>query len=184
MVFMPYPIVNEDPVGVNIIAFGDSLTEGIGAGEGESYPDQLSARIGLPVFNRGVSGETTADAMARLEEDVLSQDPKIVLLCLGGNDVLKRSPVEETFSNLESMIRRIQDTGALVILIGVSGSLIYPQYDDEFAALAKRTGCPLVPEILANMRNDGLLADQVHPNARGYGVFCDRVEPVLREFLK
>jgi lysophospholipase L1-like esterase len=179
-----YAIVNETPSGTNIIAFGDSLTEGIGAGEGESYPDQLSARIGIPILNRGVSGETTADAMARLEEDVLSQDPKIVLLCLGGNDVLKRSPVEETFANLERMITRIQETGALVILIGVSGSLIYPQYDDEFEKLARKTGCPLVPEILANMRSDGLLADQVHPNARGYGVFCDRVEPVLRKFLE
>src|SRR5688572_26829809 len=77
-----YPITNNPPQGTAVIAFGDSLTAGVGASEGHEYPTVLSQLIGVPVINRGVPGDTTENALVRLENDVLSDDPRIVIICL------------------------------------------------------------------------------------------------------
>src|ERR1043166_1309803 len=99
-----YPITNDPPHGANIIAFGDSLTAGVGASEGHEYPTVLSQLIGVPVINRGVPGDTTENALARLDNDVLSDDPRIVIICLGGNDTLQNLPSPHTFAHLRRMI--------------------------------------------------------------------------------
>src|SRR5690606_16894189 len=101
--FAPYAITNASPGGSNIIAFGDSLTAGYEMPEGAAYPAQLSQRIGRPIINAGVSGDTTADGLRRLERDVLERDPRIVLLCLGGNDILRNRPTDEIIGNLEDI---------------------------------------------------------------------------------
>src|SRR6185369_16988165 len=100
----PYANVrNLDSRGANIIAFGDSLTAGYGAGGGEDYPTRLSALIGEPVINAGVSGDTTASALARLDADVLSRDPRIVIVGLGGNDFLGGVALPATEANLREI---------------------------------------------------------------------------------
>lgn len=178
----PYPITNATPRGTTIVAFGDSLTYGSGAEDGQPFPQILAERLGVPIENRGVPGDTTREGLARLERDVLAADPKIVLLCLGGNDLLQRIPQEETFANLEQMIRRIQKRGALVIVLGLGGMLM-PGYGADFRALARRTGCPLVPNVLGGiLGRSELMADRIHPNAAGYARMADKIEPVLRRY--
>src|SRR6058998_467101 len=94
--------------GTNVIAFGDSLTAGYGAGTGEDYPTRLSALIGEPVINAGVSGDTTGSALARLDADVLARDPRIVIVGLGGNDFLGGVPIASTDTNLREIVRKIE----------------------------------------------------------------------------
>jgi lysophospholipase L1-like esterase len=114
------PVRNSTPAGDNIICFGDSLTYGTGAAKNMDYPSQLSRMISRPVLNAGIPGETTATAMARLEKDVLSQSPRIVLITLGGNDLKNRIPKETAYQNLKTIILSIQNRGALVIVGGIS----------------------------------------------------------------
>ncbi|MCI0372267.1 MAG: GDSL-type esterase/lipase family protein, partial [candidate division NC10 bacterium] len=104
--------------GTTLICFGDSLTQGVGAGPGEDFPSLVAAALPIPVVNAGVAGESTADGLRRLERDVLSQDPRLVVVFFGGNDFLRRIPREETGRNLEAMVERIQGAGAMVVLVG------------------------------------------------------------------
>src|SRR5438477_6779790 len=99
----PYANVrNLDSRGANIVAFGDSLTAGYGAGAGEDYPSRLSALIGTPVVNAGVSGDTTEGALARVDADVLARSPRMVIVGLGGNDFLQSVPIGVTETNLRT----------------------------------------------------------------------------------
>ena len=88
----------------------------------------LSARVGVPIVNAGRSGDTTGSALARLDSAVLSQNPRIVIVVLGGNDVLRRVPHEETFANLDAIVGRIRDRGAAVILVGLSVGVFTDAY--------------------------------------------------------
>ena len=101
-----HQVTNPEPRGDNIICFGDSLTAGTGAGPGESYPEQLSRRLGVTIINAGRPGDTTASALARLQRDVLDRSPRIVCITLGGNDLKNGVAREEAFANLEAIVRR------------------------------------------------------------------------------
>lgn len=175
-----YPITNENPAGTNIIALGDSLTAGVGAAPEGRYVTYLERSLGVPIINAGISGDTTRGALTRLQRDVLDKDPKIVLVMLGGNDVLRKYDKEETFANLRSIVTQIQASGAMVILVGFDFPL--KNYNGRYAALAEELGCPFVPDIFDDVLNDrSLMSDGVHPNDKGYRVFADRIEPVLRK---
>jgi len=177
-----YPITNAQPSGRNIIAFGDSLTEGRGAPAGQGYPEQLSRRLGVPILNRGVSGDTTKHGLDRLQRDVLDHDPRIVLVELGGNDYLHKKNIDVVFGNLETIIGRIQQQGAMVILLGLETPLA--GYGRRYRELAHQTGCPLVPDLMDGiLARPSLMVDQIHPNAAGYGLVADKIEPVLLHYL-
>lgn len=179
-----YPITNANPSGRNIIAFGDSLTEGKGAGKELSYPAVLSKNMGIPILNMGVSGDTTADGLARLKRDVLSRDPRIVLLGLGGNDFLRKNDKIATFENLRQIIKAIQQTGALVILISVDFPL-GGSWAKMYRELARETGCPHVPDQLGGIfGHRELMSDEVHPNHKGYAIMAEKIQPVLEQYLK
>src|SRR5215467_434310 len=99
----PYSrVANLHSAGTNLIAFGDSLTAGYGAGAGEDWPSRVSALIGQPVINAGASGDTTESALARIDADVLSRSPRIVIVGLGGNDFLRQIPITTTEANLRT----------------------------------------------------------------------------------
>lgn len=181
-----WDITNERPSGSTVIALGDSLTAGYRVAEGEGWPEKLSAIVGRPILNRGVSGNTTADALARLEADVLSQDPRIVLVCLGGNDMLRRMPADAQFDNLRTIVRRIQEKGALVILIGTEGFKILSNvdYGERYEALARETGAVYVPDLMKGVLTDRtLMLDQIHPNARGYDRIARRIADEAGDYL-
>jgi len=181
-----WTITNAYPSGANVIAFGDSLTEGYRVDPGAGWPEQLSAIVGRPILNRGVSGNTTGDALARLERDVLAQEPRVVLVCLGGNDMLRRMPADQQFDNLRTIVRRIQDKGALVVLIGTEGFKILTNvdYGDRYEALARETGAVYVPDIMKGVLADRtLMVDQIHPNGRGYAKIARRLADEAGEYL-
>lgn len=178
-----YPIINANPTGIQIIAFGDSLTAGFGAGKEFAYPASLSEKTGVNVVNKGVSGDTTADGLKRLKRDVLDQDPKIVLLGLGGNDFLRKHDKNATFDNLRQMIKAIQQTGALVIIVSVDFPL-GGSWTKRYRELSEETGCPQVADILGGIfGHRDLMSDQIHPNPKGYAIMAEKILPVLQQYL-
>jgi len=179
------PHAAKPSAGEHVIAFGDSLVEGVGASPGRDVVSLLSARVGVPIVNAGRSGDTTRTALARLDSAVLSRRPRVVIVVLGGNDLLRRVPQEETFANLDAIVDRIRRRGAAVILVGLSAGVFTDTYGAGYDDLARRTSSGLVPDILADiLGHPDLMADHIHPNDLGYRMMADRIEPVLRDLLK
>ncbi|NBR87357.1 MAG: arylesterase [Verrucomicrobia bacterium] len=165
------------------VAFGDSLTQGYGANEGADYPTQLAKSLRVRIRNLGVSGHTTADGLARLDQATQLQ-PRVVLLCLGGNDSLRGVPAEQTFANLGTMIDRFHATGSFVVLLGVRSVGLSDQNAKRFEQLAKTKRVLLVPNILNGILfNPKLMSDEIHPNDQGYARIVERVEEVLLPLL-
>lgn len=185
-IFISVPeIKNTDPAGDNIICFGDSLTYGTGVTKkGMDYPSQLSRMIHMPVINAGVPGDTTASALERLEEDVLSRSPKIVLITLGGNDLKNRVPRETTFNNLRSIIKAIQDKGALVILAGIDIPFWGRGFGSSYKDLCDEMGAVLIPNIFEGiMGKKHLMSDPIHPNDAGYAIFAKKFNDKIKSYL-
>jgi len=158
-----------------IICFGDSLTFGTGAGPGMDYPSQLSKMIVKPVINAGVPGDSTARALKRLQRDVLSRSPDMVLITLGGNDLKNGIAKDIAFKNLKRIVESIQGQGARVII----GGLKFPMRDRGFARgykdLADQTGAVLIPDVFKDiMGNRKLMSDPIHPNGDGYKIMAER----------
>ena len=182
-----WPIENANPTGTNLIALGDSLTWGDPVGTERAYPAHLARLIGRPILNRGVNGDTTAGARRRLARDVLSQDPRIVLICLGTNDLLSGHALSKSLDNLRRIIRQIQGLGALAILIGVENWIVPGSGDDPdgFMKLAREMGCVYVPDYSCGIVDDpALVADAIHPNEAGYTRVAERLAGEVGEYLR
>jgi lysophospholipase L1-like esterase len=166
-----------------IVAFGDSLVYGTGS-SGGGFVKLLERGIGRPIENLGVPGDTTADGLARIDE-VLDLDAGVVIVLLGGNDFLRQVPQDTTFANLSTIIERLQDDGAAVLLAGVRGGLVRDHFAARYEELADRHGTAYVHDVLDDTFGvDGYMADQVHPNDAGYRVIADRMLPVLQQMLQ
>jgi len=181
----PYRNVkNLDSRGSAVIAFGDSLTAGHGAREGEDWPSRVSAATSIPVINAGVSGDTTDSALERLDEDVLSRDPRIVIVGLGGNDFLRGAPLPATAANLRSIVRKIHEGGAMVVLLEFKFPSLDANYEKMYERIADEEGCLLVEGTMKGILTDPKLkGDQTHPNANGYAVMAERIGPPLKKLL-
>ena len=180
-----YPIKNLDSQGRDIICFGDSITSGVGAENGKNYPYFLSQLTGRKVINAGESGDTTYEALKRLKEDVLSYNPYLVIVELGGNDFLHRIPTEITLKNIEEIITCIQEKGAMVALVDVSWGPIMSGYRKEFKRLARKKGLIFIPSVMRGILNDpSLKYDWIHPNSKGYEIIAHRIYKVIKPYLK
>lgn len=156
-----------------IVAFGDSLTQGVGS-SGGGFVKILSDDIGLPIVNLGVAGDTTADALKRIME-AASLEPDVTIVLLGGNDFLQNVPEEKTFENLGEITERMLASGSEVLLLGLS---------DDFGALPEKYGVAYVPDILGGIwGREEMMSDALHPNDRGYELMAERVRPVLEQLL-
>jgi len=165
-----------------VVAFGDSLVHGTGS-SGGGFVKLMESRLGRPILNLGVPGNTTADGLERLD-DVIDRHPSVVILLLGGNDYLRQVPREETFANLALIIERLQAEGCAVLLVGVRGGLIRDNFAEHFRQLADRYRTAYVHDVLDDTLGvSGYMADQVHPNDAGYRVIADRLYPVLARML-
>jgi acyl-CoA thioesterase I len=182
----PYAkVTNLQSRGANIISFGDSLTAGYGASAGEDYPSRLSSLIGTTVLNAGVSGDTTEMALARIEQDVLSHDPRIVIVGLGGNDFLRGENISTTEANLKTIIRKIHGAGAMVVLLGFSFPSLTLNYEKMYERVASEVGCLLIPHTLRGIETDpSLKSDTIHPNARGYQIMAERIAKPCKKLIK
>lgn len=173
-----------------VMILGDSLTAGFGLSESEAYPALLAERLrtaGRPVriVNAGISGDTTAGGLARVDW-LLSQNPEVVVVELGGNDGLRGLSLEETEGNLDGIVRRCRQAGARVLLMGMKIPPSYgAEYSGDFAALfeelASTHGVALMPFLLEGVAGDPNLnqADGIHPNAAGHRLLAESVEPYL-----
>ena len=197
-------IANFPSSGADIVAFGDSLVAGIGPSTGESadlvalpadtnpigsgggndFVSLLSKQIEREIINLGVPGNTTADGLARINE--LDQyRPKVVLLLLGGNDHLRKVPIETTFENLGKMIEEIHSRGAIVLLLGVKGNLFGDKFEPEFEKLREKYKTAYVPDVLYGLfGNAKFMEDSIHPNDAGNKIIAERIYPVLAPLLK
>jgi acyl-CoA thioesterase I len=181
-----WDIRNAQPRGSRVIAFGDSLTAGYKVAPGEAYPERLAAHIGRPVLNRGRSGETTSEALARLESDVLAADPRVVLVCLGVNDVLRGLPPDAQFGALRRIVEGIQSRGALVVLIGTEGYRAVRAFDyaGAYRRLAEETGAVYVPDLMRGVLGEpSLMHDGIHPNAQGHAAIARRIAAEAGPYL-
>ncbi|MCA9356755.1 hypothetical protein H6784_06015 [Candidatus Nomurabacteria bacterium] len=173
-------ITNYPSLNTTVVAFGDSLVEGVGSTAGNDFVSELSRQINTPIVNLGNRGDSTRDALTRLDV-VLKKKPKVVLLLLGGNDYLQKIPPEETFSNLGKIIESIHETGSIVILLGVRGGLLKDNFENNFESLADKYGTAYVPDVLDGLFGHAdLMSDSVHPNDKGYKIIADKIYPVLK----
>ena len=168
-----------------VIAFGDSLTEGTGASPGNDYPAILSRKFNIQIVNAGRAGDTTTVALDRLDRDVLAKDPRLVMVFLGGNDILRQIPKATTFENLRAILGKLQKKGAAVLLIGFEQGRPLDSYGRAFADLAKEKNVEFIPDILGGVYgHPELMSDELHPNDKGYAMIANRIEPVLRSMLR
>jgi len=177
-----------------VVALGDSLTAGLGVAPDEAYPALLDARLrregyGYRVVNAGVSGDTSAAGLRRVDW-VLKSKPDVVIVALGANDGLRGQPVDALARNLEAIVTRVRATGARVLLAGMR---VPPNYGADytsafaavFPAVARRTGVPLAPFLLDGVAGDARLnqPDGIHPTAEGQRVIAERLWPYVRPLL-
>lgn len=156
-----------------ILAFGDSLTSGTGAGRGESYPAQLAQLIDRQVVNAGRPGELSAQGLRRLPALLDEYRPDLVILCHGGNDMLQRQDLSTTRANLEAMVELVLAAGAQVLLIAVPQPRLLVRPEPLYASLGKRLAVPVLRDSLSDILTDSALkADPVHPNGAGYTVLA------------
>ncbi len=165
-----------------IVAFGDSLTHGTGASADTAYPAVLASLTGLAVINAGVPGDTTASALQRLPAVLAEHQPRLVLLCLGGNDMLRKQLESTTENNLRLLVQAIRASGANVVLIGVPAPKLFGGAPDFYARIAEDMGLPLEQNIFSDVLKDNRLkSDPIHANAAGYRVVAERLAEFLRE---
>jgi len=165
-----------------VLAFGDSLTAGTGAEEATAYPAVLAQLIRRRVVNAGVPGEISAEGRERLPALLEEHRPQLVILCHGGNDLLRGREAGGIDANLRGMIRAAQAQGASILLVGVPAPNLARAVPDFYRALARDLKLPYEGEILSRIEGDhSLKSDPIHPNAAGYRLFAERIASLLRE---
>jgi acyl-CoA thioesterase-1 len=178
-----------------IVILGDSLTAGLGVAPDEAYPALLEARLrregfAYRVVNAGVSGDTTAGGLRRLDW-VLRSQPDVVLVALGANDGLRAQPVTALRDNLTTIVTRLRGAGTRVVLAGMRlppnyGAAYAGAFAGAFPSVARATSVPLLPFLLEGVAGDPALnqADGIHPNAAGHRAVAETVWRALRPLLE
>ena len=206
--------INEPYDSRPIVCFGDSLTYGYGASDGKNYPDFLQRRVNVPVINAGVNGDTTVNALNRINSDVLEKDPQLVIIEFGGNDLFHGITAARIKSNLQAMIRRVNNgsrkiyisnwipetgsTDASLFLVNIlrsangASSLTQDQLKKfivDFNAALQSLSATANVEIVDNIfegiyGNTQLMNDPLHPNSQGYEIMADNYFKAIEPYLK
>ncbi len=167
------------PDGV-LLAFGDSLTYGTGAGAENSYPRILSSLINRQVINAGVPGETSAQGLARLAATLDEAKPDLLILIHGGNDYLRRLPESALKENLSRMITTATVRSIPVVMMSVPKPAIFLKPAKVYRELAEQYQLPLDEVTLSKiLAGRALKSDQVHPNAAGYRRIAEKLQALL-----
>jgi lysophospholipase L1-like esterase len=165
-----------------VLAFGDSLTYGTGVGEQESYPAQLAQLIGRRVISAGVPGEVTAHALQRLPVALDEYSPRLLLLCIGGNDFLRQLDKRQAAANVREMVRLARAQQIDVVLIGTPEPGLTVTPPEFYAEIAEQFAVPYQGKVIGYaLRHAELKSDPIHPNAKGYRLIAERLAELLRE---
>lgn len=194
-----FPVFATEPV--KILALGDSLTQGYGLAEPDGLVPQLQSWFDqnghrVTVINAGVSGDTTAGGLDRVEW-LLDDDIDMVMVALGGNDMLRGLPPKVSRDNLRGILEILRNAKRQIILVGMTAPSNYgPDYEAEFNAifpeLAKEYGATYIPSYFAPMMHLGLgsaemrdlmQADAIHPNEKGVLMIVDYIAPIIAQSL-
>lgn len=165
-----------------ILAFGDSLTYGTGVAADLSYPAVLESITGYRVIRSGVPGEISSAGLKRLPGILKKENPRLVVICHGGNDVLRRLNRQQTEENLRSMIELVRQHGAQVILIAVPKISLFPSAAKFYDAIKEDTGVPVEFDILSQLQTDSKMkSDPIHFNRVGYRKMAEAVRDLLKD---
>ncbi len=176
------------PAGSKVLALGDSLTAPHGVKPGEDWPTLLAQKTGWVVTNAGVSGDTSAGALGRLPGLLDEHQPQLVLVSLGGNDMLRKVPQAQTVANLGSMLDLVKARGAKAVLLAtpkpsIAGAVFNSLSPADFYAdVTKDKKVPLIKDALPEVLSDtALKSDQLHPNAAGHALLAEKIHADLKK---
>lgn len=176
------PALSKLGAGDVVLAFGDSLTYGTGAKPEDSYPAVLGELIGRNVVRAGVPGEMTNGGLARLPGALDDHQPRLVIVCLGGNDMLRKRPHESIEANLREILKAIKSRGVDAVLIGVPAPGLITSAPKFYAKLAQEFGIPYEEGIVTSvLYSPELKSDPIHPNAAGYRKMAEAIAGLLRK---
>lgn len=165
-----------------VVAFGDSLTYGTGAKADESYPAVLAQLIGRSVVRAGVPGEQTAGGLQRLPAVLDEHQPRLVIVCLGGNDMLRKGSQQDIENNLREMLKVIKARGMDAVLMGVPAPGLITSAPDFYAKLAQEFRVPYEGKVVTSvLYRPELKSDPIHPNAAGYRRMAEALAGLLRD---
>lgn len=177
------------PAGSAVLAFGDSVTYGTGAGPGEDWPTLLAAATGWRVVNAGVPGDTADAGKARIRELLAAHKPALVIVEIGGNDFLRRRPAAVVKEDVRSIVRQTKVAGVQVVLVAVPelsllGALTRRPDDAAlYAEVGRDEQVPVIADVFSEiLGKPELCADQIHPNAAGYRKMAEGIAAALRRF--
>lgn len=175
------------PRGSRVLAFGDSVTYGTGAGPGEDWPTLLSELTGWQIINAGVSGDTAEAGKSRLPSLLDEHKPALVIIEIGGNDFLRRRSASDVKQDLKTMVAAVRSANAQPLLIGVPEMSLLAAFGKPgdspiYAEISKEDKVPLIPNVFSDiLSRPELCADKVHPNAAGYRRMADNIRAALKE---
>jgi lysophospholipase L1-like esterase len=167
-----------------ILAFGDSLTYGTGATNSntDSYPAVLERLSGYKVVNAGVPGEVSEEGLVRIDEELEFHEPALVIICHGGNDMIRQKSKDELKQNLVQMVKRVQQSGAEVVLVAVPSFNITLKVPELYQEVATELNIPIEASIVRKLEaSPSLKSDQIHPNSQGYQQFAEAIYELLTE---
>jgi len=176
------------PKGATVLILGDSLSYGTGAKEGEDYPALLTATTGWEIINKGIPGDTSAGGLERLPALLAEYHPQLLIVELGGNDILHQVPQSQIAANLTAILTLAKEQNIQTVLVAIPefntlkaamGSLgDHPLYE----RVAKETATPLINKVFSEVLSDrSLKADQIHPNAQGYALVAEKMLNALKD---
>ena len=181
----PWPAV---PAGAPVLAFGDSVTFGTGAAQGEDWPTRLGQSTGWRVTNAGIPGDTAEAGQERIAALLEEYQPVLVIVEIGGNDFLRRRSQNAVKDDLRRILRRIRQHGAQAVLVGVPElsllSMVARRPSDApiYRELADEEKIPLIPDVFSDiLAHPELCADQIHPNANGYQQMAQAMQARLKK---
>ncbi|WP_010322779.1 GDSL-type esterase/lipase family protein [Marinobacterium stanieri] len=173
-----------DPLGRNavILAFGDSLTVGVGTSEQQNYPAVLSQLTDRQVIASGVSGEASSKGLQRLPGELERVRPDLLILLHGGNDILRNGSAQTLEQNLEAMINLAQSKDIPVVLVGVPEKRLFSDAAPLYSELAERHDLVFIEDLLADLlRESSMKSDAVHLNEQGYRALAQGIHQALQD---
>jgi len=164
-----------------ILAFGDSLTYGTGTSRNKTYPAVLERLTHLKVINAGIPGEISEAGLRRLPGLLAAHHPDLIIICHGGNDILKKLDLSKTQNNIQQMIDLARENNAQVVLIALPAFSLFLSKVPIYQSLAQKNNIPIDYNSLANiLKSNALKSDYIHPNAMGYQQLAEKLTQLLQ----